>query len=74
MSNATRSTEAAASAAGLELGMDKPRPQLRGLRWVIRQTLLGIVVLGGFVAGGAWLLHASIDPSSPESGSIEKSE
>ena len=41
-----------------------PRPVWR---WVVRQTALGLVLLAIFVAGGAWLLNASIEPDGDRS-------
>lgn len=34
----------------------------RGAAWVVRRALFGIVLLMAFVAGGALLLNASIEP------------
>lgn len=32
--------------------------------WVLRQAILGLVILTVVVGSGAWLLHASIDPAA----------
>jgi hypothetical protein len=49
------------------------REKARGLGWVLRRSLLGIGMMVLFVAGGAWLLHASIEPQ-PTEVSAGKSE
>ena len=41
------------------------------MAWVVRRAAIGIIVLVGFVAGGAWLLHASIDPSADAASQSE---
>ena len=41
--------------------VDRAAPRLRSAAWVVRRAAIGITVLVGFVASGAWLLHASID-------------
>lgn len=45
--------------------------QLRDGRWVVRQALLGLVLMIGFALGGALLYHASIDPSIAEQTASE---
>lgn len=42
----------------------RPAAQLRSGAWFLRRALIGIVALTIFVTGGAWLLHASIEPES----------
>ena len=39
----------------------RPAAHVRSMGWVVRRTLLGLVVLIGIVVSGAWLLYASID-------------
>jgi hypothetical protein len=45
----------------------RPAAELRSASWFVRRTLIGVVALSVFMLGGAWLLHASIEP---DGGSI----
>ncbi|HRK17565.1 MAG TPA: hypothetical protein PK970_01300 [Hyphomicrobiaceae bacterium] len=40
----------------------RPAAHLRSVGWFVRRAMIGILALTIFVTGGAWLLHASIEP------------
>lgn len=44
----------------------RPAAQMRSLGWFMRRAAIGIVALTIFVTGGAWLLHASIEPDTTD--------
>lgn len=45
-----------------------PPPQLPSVRWALRRTALGLLILVTVVALSAWLLYASIDPDEAAAG------
>jgi hypothetical protein len=51
----------------------RPAAELRSLGWFLRRAAIGIVALTIFVTGGAWLLHASIEPETAEPVTIQTS-
>jgi hypothetical protein len=42
----------------------RPAAELRSMRWFLGRTLIGVFALSVFMFGGAWLLHASIEPDA----------
>lgn len=44
----------------------RPAAHMRSGAWFLRRAAIGIVALTIFVTGGAWLLHASIEPDSAD--------
>ena len=50
----------------------RPAAQIRSAGWFIRRAVIGIFALTIFVTGGAWLLHASIEPDASQP--VEQSE
>lgn len=46
---------------------------MRSAGWFLRRTIIGLVALTIFVTGGAWLLHASIEPETTDSVTISNS-
>jgi hypothetical protein len=53
--------------AGTAWELARPAAEIRSARWFIRRTLIGVVALSVFMLGGAWLLHASIEPDGTQS-------
>jgi hypothetical protein len=47
---------------------------LRPASWFVRRTLIGVFALSVFMLGGAWLLHASIEPDGTASAEQSQSE
>ena len=52
----------------------RPEAHLRPGIWFVRRALIGIVALTVFVAGGAMLLHASIDQDAEAINDQSQSE
>jgi len=46
-------------------------PQLATLGWALRRAVLGLLILFGAAALGAWLLHASIEPDGSSTAQSE---
>jgi hypothetical protein len=53
---------------------DPPPPQLPSMRWALRRTALGLLILLTTVMLAAWLLYASIDPDEAAAGPSAASE
>jgi hypothetical protein len=49
-------------------------PQAVTLGWTLRRAALGLLILLGAVALGAWLMHASIEPDGANAGPASQSE
>jgi hypothetical protein len=52
----------------------RPAAELRSARWFLGRTLIGVVAVSVFMLGGAWLLHASIEPDGAASAEPSQSE
>jgi len=52
-----------ASAEPVAAGAVQSAPRPVTLKWFVKRTLVGIVILVVSVGGMAWLTYASIDPS-----------
>jgi hypothetical protein len=52
----------------------RPAAELRPASWFVRRTLIGVFALSVFMLGGAWLLHASIEPDGGVSAEQSESE
>jgi hypothetical protein len=52
----------------------RPAAELRSARWFLGRTLFGVVALSVFMLGGAWLLHASIEPDGAANAEQSQSE
>lgn len=50
----------------------RPAAQMRSVGWFMRRAALGLFALTIFVSGGAWLLHASIEPDVSIAQQIDK--
>jgi hypothetical protein len=60
---------------GTALGaLARPAAELRPASWFLRRTLIGVFALSVFMMGGAWLLHASIEPDGAASAEQSESE
>jgi hypothetical protein len=52
----------------------RPAAELRSASWFVRRTLIGVFALSVFMMGGAWLLHASIEPDGATTAEQSQSE
>jgi hypothetical protein len=52
----------------------RPAAELRPASWFVRRALFGVLALSVFMLGGAWLLHASIEPDGAISAEQSQSE
>jgi hypothetical protein len=52
----------------------RPAAELRSAAWFVRRTLIGVFAVSVFMLGGAWLLHASIEPDGTTSAEHSESE
>jgi hypothetical protein len=50
----------------------RPAAKLRSTRWLVRRSLLGLLMLSGFVVGGVLLMNASIDRDAPGQSQSEE--
>ena len=52
----------------------RPAAQLRSAGWFVRRAFIGVFAISIFMFGGAWLLHASIEPDASSAGEQSQSE